>query len=280
MCFQMIRYINRRDGGRWPSFRGAFTLVEMLLVLGLIITLLSILAPSLQRARFQNRVVCCSTTLHQWGLASVMYAQDNRDWLPSHPVPFGGANTFDVGVQTAKAFEHYGVIKELWICPTTPASIIDGWRKFLAFSEIWITQTVDGQINGYYLIPGYSWWVPRPLANYMGGSYLFPLREIGTGRRFVRRITDNSAKYLPIMTDIVLKAPSGRYSTPYIKNNDPVDWDSWKLITRGEVRGVFGYHAWAGHLRNVNWLFADGHVETHAANTVRTRYFGFDQNLY
>lgn len=65
------------------SFRScAFTLIELLVVVAIIALLISILLPSLSRAREQGRTVKCITNLKSIGNAAHMYFQDNRDWMP------------------------------------------------------------------------------------------------------------------------------------------------------------------------------------------------------
>lgn len=54
-----------------------FTLVELLVVIAIIALLLSILMPSLRKARKQARVVVCQANLRQWGLIWGSYTTDN-----------------------------------------------------------------------------------------------------------------------------------------------------------------------------------------------------------
>jgi type II secretory pathway pseudopilin PulG len=60
----------------------AFSLVELLVVVGIIAVLIGILLPTLKRARESANMVACKSNLQQIGQATRMYANANRDHYP------------------------------------------------------------------------------------------------------------------------------------------------------------------------------------------------------
>ncbi len=60
----------------------AFTLIELLTVVAIISLLISILTPSLSRARAQAKAAACGARLHDYGLGLTVYANNHGSQLP------------------------------------------------------------------------------------------------------------------------------------------------------------------------------------------------------
>jgi len=77
---------------------GAFTLIEVLVVISILSLLVAILMPALSQARHQARRAACAANLRQTGLAIQMYAHDFDDTIPFGPQgrPVTGSNFYTV----------------------------------------------------------------------------------------------------------------------------------------------------------------------------------------
>ena len=61
--------------------RRAFTLVELLVVIGIIALLIAVLMPALAAAKAQASAVACLSNVRQIAVAAQMYANENKRWV-------------------------------------------------------------------------------------------------------------------------------------------------------------------------------------------------------
>jgi len=70
----------KRRHGAWRH--SAFTLIELLVVVAIISLLVSILVPSLRRARDMAKVVTCATVMRTLSTGTMLYQEDHDQRMP------------------------------------------------------------------------------------------------------------------------------------------------------------------------------------------------------
>src|SRR3954470_2724323 len=82
----------------------AFTLVELLVVIGIIALLISILMPALSAAKERANRIKCASNLRQIGQGLLLYAGDNKGVYPRTPSSGGNGFTCFTGATATDPF--------------------------------------------------------------------------------------------------------------------------------------------------------------------------------
>src|SRR5688572_23629146 len=72
-----------RSSSPAPRLTSAFTLVELLVVIGVIAVLIGLLLPVLSKARAAANRAACLSNIRQLGVGVLMYCNDNGGWFPT-----------------------------------------------------------------------------------------------------------------------------------------------------------------------------------------------------
>jgi len=158
----------------------AFTLVELLVIIGIISLLISILLPALGKARESANRISCASRLRQLNVGLISYTIANKGWLPAMHATSAPLITDEIWVAPegkwvghGRLYEQ-GYIKtlEAFFCPTTNQTLSVFSYDFNIPKAGVIGGPASNMNSGYEARLNYTWRIANPPFNPPSKTYV------------------------------------------------------------------------------------------------------------
>lgn len=272
---QVVSHMDRRRE------RAGFSLVELLVVIGIIGVLIAILLPALTRAREASKQIKCSSNMRQVGAAIMMYVSENKGMLPIQTCDFNlSSGPTYYGVADFANPAVYGSYSSAFSTPY--ASLIN--QSVLGSLLAYLPNATIPGGNNVFVCPTAEDNYPSftaPSTAYSSTSYLPNGAVFGRWKGLYptvtfagRRITDilNSAAIIGIQeTDYADENCTPRPTCNEKGNYSSSNYSQWCLWNSN----VPPTSVWSSlHSQGGNFLMMDGHVEWRLASSLHAVDFG------
>ena len=163
--------------------RSGFTLVELLVVIGIIAMLISILMPALARVRDQANRTRCLSNLRQIVMGHLLYAHD-RKYIPGElGIAEFSANWANSSIKTGWLYTSNALRSEpIWICPDDMRAPGTYAYSYTLNGRTGLRPGKDDSLNVADMISGTFAIEPRKLSTFRFHSRTILLGEENTGR--------------------------------------------------------------------------------------------------
>jgi prepilin-type processing-associated H-X9-DG protein/prepilin-type N-terminal cleavage/methylation domain-containing protein len=230
--------------------RRAFTLVELLVVIGVVALLISILLPVLGKARESARTVKCQSNLRQLGIATQMYVGAYKGYLPYPTTTFGESALW------FNALDPFLAAKQ----GRPGATGVAAGRAYKTYKQCVVWETFEGERDS---------------------GAQSDTKEFARTYKMNTHLRWNNITRLPPTSSTFVVAPARftdiREPARFVYLGDgisldytgqiPSQWESGQFSM--EVNDPSEANPALRHQKGANILFVDGHVETVRLKTIR-----------